>query len=306
MPLIPQSFNLLQRDHWKDVKEIRDFFSISKQPMKADTPPKTFIYTALPCEAKPLIDFYRLKKDTAIHSFDVYTNKALCLTVTGIGKNAMAAAVAYTLAIFSSAKNPVMLNVGIAGHKNHPIGSVYLVDKITDGDSGRRHFPPLVFTPPCPTHSLKTVARPQLIYPERDLCDMESSAFYETAIRFSSGELIQCLKIVSDNETSPARNMQPKWVTELIDAQLETIAAILKELTRLAALLTKTELSELTDLLSRHHFTENEQMQLKKLLHRWHLVTDEKLPKNAELSTQSGKEFLKGLKQQLSVAKFYL
>lgn len=279
---------------------------ISKPPIKSDTLPTAFIYTALACEAKPLIDFYRLKKDTAIHNFSVYTNIAICLTVSGIGKNAMAAAVAYTLALFSSAQNPVMLNVGIGGHKTHPIGSLFLADKITDADSGRHYYPPLVFTPPCPTHSLKTVTKPQLTYPERDLCDMEAAAFYETALRFTSGELIQCLKIVSDNETSPAQNIQPKWVTELIGAKLETIAAILNELTQLAELLIKPELPELTALLSRYHFTANEQIQLKKLLHRRHLVNDENLPDIVNTAAKSGKEFLEALNQQLKAAKFYL
>jgi len=279
---------------------------ISKPSIKSDTLPTVFIYTALPCEAKPLIDFYRLKKDTAIHNFSVYTNNAICLTVTGIGKNAMAAAVAYTLALFSSAQNPVMLNVGIGGHKTHPIGSVFLADKITDTDCDRRLYPPLVFTPPCPTHSLQTTAKPQLSYPERDLCDMEASAFYETAIRFSSGELIHCLKIVSDNEISPAQNIQPKWVTELIGAQLETIAAIVNKLTQLTFLLIKPDLPELTALLSRYHFTANEQIQLKKLLHRRHLVNDENLPDIVDTPAKSGKELLEALNQQLKSAEFYL
>jgi adenosylhomocysteine nucleosidase len=274
--------------------------------MKIDKLPNIFIYTALACEAKPLIAFYGLKKDISIKSFAVYVNNGICLTVTGVGKNAMAAGVAYTLALFASVQNPVMLNVGIAGHKTYLIGSVFLIDKITDADTGRHYYPPLVFTPPCPTHSLKTAAKPQLAYPERDLCDMEASAFYETAIRFSSGELIQCLKIVSDNETSPAQNIQPKWATEIISTQLEIIAAILNKLAQLADLLATSELPELADLLSRYHFTANEQVQLKKLLHRRHLLNNEKLPEVVDITAKSGNEFLKALSQQLNAPEFYL
>jgi nucleoside phosphorylase len=165
-----------------------------------------------------------------------------------------------------------MFNIGIAGHKSHAIGSVFLIDKITDNDSGRRYYPPLVFTPPCPTHSLQTAAKPQLTYPPSYLCDMEASAFYETATRFSSGELIQCLKIVSDNELSPAQNIQPKQVSTLIDAQLSTIESILMELTKLAESLTTPELTEFDQLISQYHFTVNEQIQLKKLLTRLQLI----------------------------------
>jgi nucleoside phosphorylase len=274
--------------------------------LKTHTSPKIFIYTALPCEAKPLIDFFCLKKDTATKAFAVYGDSDICLTVTGIGKSAMAAGIAYTQALFSSAQNPVLLNAGIAGHKEHPTGAVFLIDKITDGDSDRRYYPPLLFTPPCPTHSLQTGSKPQLTYHPLHLCDMEGSAFYETATRFSSGELVQCLKIVSDNESSPAQDIQPKLVTEIISAQLSTIATILKELTQLANLLTKPELPEFNHLLSRHHFSANEQIQFKKLLSRWRLVTGQNMIELADGSPKNGKEFLKLLNYALNEAEFYL
>lgn len=268
--------------------------------------PKIFIYAALPCEAKPLIEFYRLKKDTAINSFAVYNNNNMCLTVTGIGKNAMAAGIGYTQALFLSAQNPILLNVGIAGHKEHTIGSVFLIDKITDSDSDRRYYPPLVFTPPCPTHSLQTASKPQLFYPPLHLCDMEGSAFYETATRFSASELLHCLKIVSDNESSSALHIQPDQVSLLISAQLSTIAAILTALTRLAELIIPPELNGFTQLLSRYHFTVNEQIQLKKLLSRWRLVTGQNMIEFADGSPQNGKEFVNLLNHALNEAEFYL
>lgn len=228
------------------------------------------------------------------------------LTVTGIGKNAMAAGIAYTQALFSPVQNPVLLNVGIAGHKEHTIGSLFLIDKITDSESDRRYYPPLAFTPPCPTHSLQTGSKPQLTYPTLNLCDMEGSAFYETANRFSSGELTQCLKIVSDNQSSPTQNIQPNQVSSLISAQLTTIAAILKELTKLAELVTPPELNGFNQLLSQHHFTVNEQVQLKKLLSRWRLVTGQNMIEFADGPPQNGKEFLNLLNHALNEAEFYL
>jgi adenosylhomocysteine nucleosidase len=274
--------------------------------MNAHPSPKIFIYTALPCEAKPLIDFYRLKKDTNIQRFAVYGNNGICLTVTGIGKSAMAAGVAYTQALFSSTQIPVLLNVGIAGHKGHPIGSVFLVDKISDSDSDRRYYPPLVFTPPCATHSLQTAAKPQHSYPPVHLCDMEGSAFYETAVRFSSGELAHCLKIVSDNESSPIKAIQPAQVSLLISAQLSIIETILTTLSQLAEALSTPELNEFNRILNRFHFTANEQTQLKKLLSRWHLVTGQDRLEFAGGPAKTGKEFLKLLNQSLSGAEFYL
>jgi len=281
-------------------------FSISKQPMKANPTPKIFIYTALTCEAKPLIDFFHLKKDTTIQCFAVYANNNICLTVTGIGKTAMAAGVAYTQALFSLVQNPVLLNIGIAGHKEHLIGCVFLIDKITDNDSGRHYYPPLVFTPPCPTNSLQTSSKPQLTYLPTQLCDMEASAFYETATRFTSGELIQCLKIVSDNESSPVHNIQANLVSLLISAQLSTIESILTKLTQLAELLSPPESNEFNQLLDKYHFTVNEQIQLKKLLSRWRLVKSQNGIEFVYDTAKNGKDFLKLLNQCLNEAEFHL
>ena len=121
-------------------------------------PPRIFIYAALPCEAKPLVEHFGLKKSTSIQPFAVYVKESICLTVTGIGKSAMAAGVAYTQALFSGVEHPVLVNIGIAGHKHHALGSLFLIDKITDFDSMRSYYPPLIFTPPCPTSPIQTVS----------------------------------------------------------------------------------------------------------------------------------------------------
>jgi adenosylhomocysteine nucleosidase len=274
--------------------------------MKASPVPKIFIYTALTCEAKPIIDFFHLKKDLSIQSFAVYSNRDICLTVTGVGKTAMAAGIAYSQALFSPSIHPILLNIGIAGHKYHPIGSLFLIDKITDSDTDRRYYPPLVFTPPCPTHSLQTVSKPHLAYPSQQLCDMEASAFYETAARFSTSELIQCLKIVSDNELSPIHTIQASQVSALIAAHVPNISSILTTLAKLADSLSVLEFKEFDHLLNRYHFTVNEQLQLKKLLSRWHLVSNQTIPEFADNSPKNSQEFIKLLKQFINKAEFYL
>ena len=165
--------------------------------MKSPTTCTLFIYTALPCEAKLLVAHFSLKKATAIQPFAVYINAKICLTVTGPGKSAMAAGIAYTQALFAAPPHPILLNIGIAGHKDHALGRLFLIDKIIDRDSGRNHYPPLLFKPPCATGSVQTASIPQLAYDQPHLYDMEASAFYETASRFSSGELIQCLNAIT-------------------------------------------------------------------------------------------------------------
>lgn len=268
--------------------------------------PKIFIYTALPCEAKPLVEHFGLKKATTIQPFAVYFNKDICLTVTGVGKSAMAAGVAYTQALFTFVEHPVLVNIGIAGHKYHDVGSLFLIDKITDFDSKKSHYPPLVFTPSCPTAGLQTVSRPQLVYDSQHLCDMEASAFYEAAVRFSSGELIHCLKIISDNELRPAENIQPKQVSQLIAAHTSTIETLLAESSRLARLLTIPDFKLFEQLTQRYHFTVSEQGQLKSRLSRWAALTQIQVSDLDENRFHKGKEVLSWLDQQLSEIEFFL
>lgn len=274
--------------------------------MNPQNPHKIFIYTALPCEAKPLVEHFSLKKDTAVQPFAVYFNHDICLTVTGLGKSAMAAGVAYTQALFASTEHPVLLNIGIAGHKDHAVGSLFLIDKITDLDSPKNYYPPLVFTPPCPTAHVQTASRPQLNYDRQHLCDMEASAFYETAVRFSSGELVQCLKVISDNRLSPAENIQPKQVSSLIAAHVPTIEAILKELSRLAELVSTQEPEFFEQLIQKYHFTASERGQLKNLLSRWDVVTNQQTPEFDESQFHRGKDVLFWLDQQISKIEFCL
>jgi adenosylhomocysteine nucleosidase len=267
---------------------------------------KTFIYTALPCEAKPLVSHFKLKKDTAVEPFAVYLNRDICLTVTGPGKSAMAAGIAYTQALFASVENPVMLNIGIAGHKDHDLGMLFLIDKIIDLDSGRNHYPSLVCHPPCATDSLQTASIPQLQYDQPHLCDMEASAFYETAARFSCSELIQCLKVISDNRQTPAGNIEAKQVSALIAAHVPAIEALLAEMAALAKLITQPEPRLFKQLVQQYHFTASERVQLKNLLCRWDVLTDHREPAFDESGLKRGKDVLRWLDQQISQIDFCL
>ena len=267
---------------------------------------KIFIYTALPCEAKPLVEHFSLKKDVTVQPFGVYLNHDICLTVTGLGKSAVAAGVAYTQALFASVEHPIMLNIGIAGHKDHQLGGLFLIDKIIDVDSQKSYYPSLIFTLPCSTGSIKTSSKPQFNYDELHLCDMEASAFYETAVRFSSSELILCLKVISDNQLSPIENIQPKQVAALIAAHLATVESLLVRTVALAELITTPEPRQFEQLILRYHFTVNERMQLKNQLSRWNVVTNHQSLELDETRLHSGKDVLRWLDAQINNTDYYL
>ena len=262
--------------------------------------PQIFIYSALPCEAKPLVEHFDLKKDTSISPFAMYFNKQICLTVTGLGKNAMSAGVAYSQALFGSNNDTVMVNIGIAGHQSHQLGRFFLIDKIIDADTGRHFYPPLVVTPTCSTAGIQSASKPQLNYDQQYLCDMESSAFYETATRFSSAELVHCLKIISDNKHLPAENIQAKHVSLLITEHLTTIETILSSLNLLAISIALPEPSQFAPLIERYRFTASEQGQLKNLLSRWDTLTEHRALEFDQSKLQKGKDVLVWLNRQIN------
>ena len=55
------------------------------------------------------------------------------------------------------------------------------------------------------------------------LYDMEAVGFYLAASRFNITEFVYSLKIVSDNQTSPAGYLPEKEVSQLIATNLEII-----------------------------------------------------------------------------------
>lgn len=265
-----------------------------------------FIYTALPCEARPLIAHFRLKKDLNSHPFEIYRHDGVCLTITGIGKCSMAAGVAFTQARAGDPDRPILLNVGIAGHPDHDLGRAFLAGKIIDADTRKNYYPPLAFPPPCDVETVRTGSRPNMEYTEPHLYDMEASAFYETAIRFSTGELIQCLKVVSDNRQTPAEHIQPKQAAEWVAAQVPALDALLTELCRLQGSISSADSQQLKPLLDHFHFTVNERQQLKQQLLRWDCLTEGKLLEFNKSGFRNGKEVLRWLAEQIGSLDYSL
>lgn len=274
--------------------------------MKSSNTYKIFIYTALPCEAKAFIEHYKLKKDLEVHAFAIYLNNDICLAVTGLGKSAMAAGVAYTQARYTSTEHPVLVNVGIAGHQHHPLGELFLIDKISDVDSQKSYYPALITTASCRRASLQTVSKPQIQYHESELCDMEASAFYETAVRFSSSELICCLKVISDNQETSVDAINAKQVSTLIAVHLSTIEALLMQTNALADLITSPEPQLLNELVQRYHFTAHQRQQLKNQLSRWDVLTDQQPLLLDDMNLVNGKDVLRFIDSRINELSFNL
>lgn len=269
--------------------------------------PSNFIFTALPCEAKPLILNWKLKKILDKHPFAIHANSESIVVVTGIGKIAMAGAVGYALSLFSGEPLPILLNLGIAGHKLHDLGSLYLANKIINKETGKIFYPQFPLLPGFKTTCLETQDRPRQDYADDDcLYDMEAAAFYEIACKFSCGELIHSLKIISDNHLSPLDNISEDMVIGLVSQNLDEIGDLVALLGKSRSRLPLTDDSLFRQLTAQFHFTASNAVKLKGLLQNWQLQYPDDQLKLEEIDAKNGKSLIECLEKQLEAKDFYL
>jgi nucleoside phosphorylase len=221
---------------------------------------------ALHCEAKPVIDFFRLKKSHDDRAFDLYRGDDMVCVISGIGKIASAAATAWTAAMFAREPASAWINLGVAGAAQHEIGKLFLLDKIIDDDSGQSWYPVPVTASTLPGSTCLTLNRPGENYREDMLFDMEASGFMQTALRFSSAELIQVLKVVSDNRLEQTGRDRQR-ISELIAADIDTIAVQANALIDLRHEVAALEPSQESwqHLLGMAHFTQTQKSRLRVL-----------------------------------------
>lgn len=262
---------------------------------------------ALKCEARPLIEHYRLRHIADADVFPCYSSpdNGLTLTISGPGKLNAAAATAYTHGWFNCRKTDVWLNIGIAGHRSADIGQPLLAHRIVDNGSGQTWYPQIIFTPPCSTAPLKTLDRPSTVY-EETLFDMEAAGFYATASRFGTSELLQVLKVVSDNAGFPAVKPDEKFFSALIENQLPVVDRIVRIIISLSAELEVPHQIPpyYDDCLQRWHFSRYQQHVLMSLLKRWQILQPDADPIADSAEIKQGREFLTALAQRLDATNF--
>lgn len=208
------------------------------------------IVSALNCEAKAMIDFFRLKKSsdrpfatfTGLYSHgDNKVTTEITALISGVGALNMATAVGWLAAqnqqSAESAQNAVWLNVGVAGHGEFELGDGFIVTAVQDLMSQRRYFPPQVARRPVKTSACMSLNAPSSDYPEDGAIDMEASAFFNAATRFSDAELVQSFKVVSDTPRNSAENLNAKMIQALLQPHTEHICSYIRALLELASAL---------------------------------------------------------------------
>lgn len=231
--------------------------------------------TALHAEAKPIIDQLRLKKSQAWQPFPVYASREYRLIISGIGRCNSAAATSWlaSLAPLSNAlADETWLNVGIAGHKDQPLGKLMCCHKITEQSTSKSWYPVQIKSS-LESSDLLTVDQVSTDYSENLLQDMEASGFYLSALRFTTSELAQCLKIVSDNVQNPIENITQELVYDLINQNLADIKAVAECLQDYSIDNLPPDISHLEEfILNTCKFSVTQTRQLQRLLHRYYVV----------------------------------
>lgn len=195
---------------------------------------------ALNCEARAIIEHYSLKKTGQgpfAHYISAGQANAVELVVSGIGAIAMATAVGW-LAAHRPAKDRVWLNLGVAGHASLALGQPVLVHGSAQAIEGRAHYPPLVAKWPGATAACLSHSAPNTDYIGDALADMEAHAFFAAAGRFSSAELVQSIKVVSDNSAADMAKLNAQKIEELLSPHTPLIARFGESL---SALMPKAE-----------------------------------------------------------------
>lgn len=226
-------------------------------------------------EAAPLISHYQLKKVNTKQPFPLFASPEHRLIISGMGKSNSAAATAW-LASFENlnptAADAVWVNFGIAGHPDQSIGTMRCANKITEQTTGSVWFPVQLKSTisSCQILTTDTICHQ---YQPDCLHEMEASGFYRTALRFTTAELAQCLKIVSDNVEHPADKIDLKHIGHLIADQLANIGQYISALNTLSKDSQPIATSDAEDqFVKRWKFTVTQSRQLQRLLQRYSVL----------------------------------
>ena len=183
------------------------------------------IVVAMEREAKPLINYWKLKKNTEKIFSD--KKKRINLIVSGIGKKKAENATNHIAE--KTSINSFFLNIGIAGHRDYKLGEIVLVSKVTDNKTKYNWYPSLLWETKIKKAPLLTVGFPKIRYTTNCLYDMEASGFFKGARNFVGPEKAQCIKVVSDNKDSSILNISSNKIENWINKKITVIDELINE-----------------------------------------------------------------------------
>jgi len=222
-------------------------------------------------EAELLIKHLALEL-IAEDKYKIYRNTGgTQLIVSGMGYGNARDATEYLAGMDSESEEPrAWLNVGIAGHQSAEIGSCLVANKIIHKVSGDCAFPAMIF-PNLRSSEVMTVDEPELEYPRDIAYEMEAAGFWAAAVKHSSLEFLQCLKIISDNKNHSTDRVNSDLIRTIINDNLHTILHCCEQLQQLCGQFNESgRIDEaVAALIKRFHFTVTQEHQLERLWQRY-------------------------------------
>jgi hypothetical protein len=255
-------------------------------------------------EAKALVRMLELERHHVSSEFVEYSNSnRLHLLVSGIGKEAITAAVTYLGEQQASDSGEIRawLNIGIAGHRDASLGNAWLGNKITDQSSGASAYPPQLIEG-IEVGSVVTVDEPENSYPLDAAYEMEASAFYAEATKYSTAELVQVFKVISDNLENPISEIDIRSVPGLIAAQAPQLQILIEGMSAIATQHNSSQRlpGYFSEVCSKIHLTVNQKLQLRRLCQRYKaLGMEEGLSSAADLRVGDARTLIQQLAERI-------
>ena len=234
---------------------------------------KFFWVVALRPEANALIKKFDLKSFSNHCNFPIYINRknGHALVISGVGSIKSAVATMYLNKTFNPGQFVAWINIGIAGHFQGPVGTLFQVIKVVNNDNGKSFFPGLRFSKLAKAAELYTVSSPENEFTLPVLYDMEAAGFCEIAPSLSCNELTFVLKIVSDTSEQSQSLITKKMIADLFEKN----SAIIDNLVQAVVKIVERERARLGDpiemdgIMCSLHFTETNRLRFRKIYKKW-------------------------------------
>jgi nucleoside phosphorylase len=195
-----------------------------------------YFIVALNSEARPIIDFYKLKK-IENKPFLVYKNSSnMFLIISGVGHEKALISTTFLLAKYppENINSAFLLNIGISGATdNVNISDIFLANQIIDYESKKSFYPDMSFKFDISELSLFSVQKPQIGNIENSnkakyLVDMESASIFKAGSYFLPTSSLIFIKIVSDNlKSDEILQINNKKIELLISKNITKIERII-------------------------------------------------------------------------------
>ena len=162
-----------------------------------------YIAAALYEEGKSFIEKFAAKKDMSYKRVQVFKGNDSVIIICGTSMIKSAVNVTEVLCREDIGDNDFFFNIGICGgqEKKTKKGEIYYINKINDMTTGKNYYPGVLYSHGFKEGELATYPMEVKngLTDDITLCDMESAAIYQSAIRFFENDRIIFLKTVSDH-----------------------------------------------------------------------------------------------------------